>query len=446
MQVEKDMHQAMYEFRVMLQLQQNASMKSPRRWGNLPVLHCPRYYAAECKMTGPSQWRVLGAMEKVDGEPIDAFTTAWERQYAFADACVLGRGLLEQLGPTFERVAEIAVHRDVNAHNILIDVQDGQARTAHFTLIDFGLAVDSRDWQRGEWKMHDIGGDCRYWPSSAWMQFVYGYKYLNDRPEYRDHYLTMLDVHCLALTVIQLLTLVMNPASSPHYATLFPVWNDYWKDATRFWSKLYDVFTKGGDWNSLKRQFMQQQVQETTERNVRRLQRVLRSVAADAGAADQASFFATLARMLDVDAIDWREVRAMLAAPPALEVVGVPQAAKRTHKRNVHSTDSSIWQNRNVPVLEARKALGHEEAPPRTEAPESPPAQRAQMPSAPRGSQTPSPIRTHTRIRSADYASQAVEYRMPYLDETARTGLRKISEANEADLDTSPTSPTGWRK
>jgi len=60
---------------------------------------------------------------------------------------------------------------------------------------------------------------------------------------------------------------------------------------------------------------------------------------------------------------------------------------------------------------------------------------------------SPPPVSKHShgRIRSADYASTPPSYRMPP-DTSHGTplGLRKISEANEGDLDISPRSPPGY--
>merc|ERR1719420_2297111 len=141
-------------------------------------MHCPKFIHSQVLKISTNQWKVLGAMERVQGEPMDGFEKKKSKKLPFDDACLVAQIMLEQLAPTFERVAEIAFHRDVNAHNILINVDNDDVATAKFTLIDFGLSVDARDWTTGKWKVHDIGGDCRYWPASAWMQFIYGYKYL----------------------------------------------------------------------------------------------------------------------------------------------------------------------------------------------------------------------------------------------------------------------------
>ena len=85
-------------------------------------------------------------MERVTGEPLDGWEAKKKGTLAFDDSCTLAGIMLEQLVPTFDRVSEIAFHRDVNAHNILINVDNDDISTANFTLIDFGLAVDAREW------------------------------------------------------------------------------------------------------------------------------------------------------------------------------------------------------------------------------------------------------------------------------------------------------------
>ena len=198
---EKELEQAKFEFDVMKKLEDELAAtpaaSSPKRAQAVDNLHCPKFYAMQSLKLGPSHWKVLGAMERVKGEPLDGWEAKKKGKLAFDDSCKLAGIMLEQLIPTFDRVAEIAFHRDVNAHNILINVDNDDVSSAVFTLIDFGLAVDQREWTTGKWKVHDIGGDCRYWPASAWMQFIHGYKHLESMQShsgnFKDHYIKMLD-------------------------------------------------------------------------------------------------------------------------------------------------------------------------------------------------------------------------------------------------------------
>eukprot|EP00913_Durusdinium_trenchii_P023616 g22188.t1 len=89
------------------------------------------------------------------------------------------RALLEQLAPTMAAISKVTYHRDVNAHNILAHLE-GDRPPVSFGLVDFGLAVDASTWMdvsaanplgKSEWEYLDVGGDCRYWPVSAWRQF-----------------------------------------------------------------------------------------------------------------------------------------------------------------------------------------------------------------------------------------------------------------------------------
>jgi len=90
------------------------------------------------------------AMEKVPGEPLDEFAAKLENQRVHARALDLGRDLLSQMLPTMAKVSLVCLHRDIDAHNIMIGPSsqtDKTRSTDEFTLIDFGLA---REYEQGQ--------------------------------------------------------------------------------------------------------------------------------------------------------------------------------------------------------------------------------------------------------------------------------------------------------
>jgi serine/threonine protein kinase len=427
---EKELDQAKFEFDVMKKLQDKLATTSPRRAQSVNKLHCPKFFATQSIMLGPSQWKVLGAMERVTGEPLDGWEAKKKGTLAFDDSCTLAGIMLEQLVPTFDRVSEIAFHRDVNAHNILINVDNDDISTANFTLIDFGLAVDAREWINGKWKTHDIGGDCRYWPASAWMQFIYGYKYLEKMKSHSHHYIKMLDIYSLALNAIQLIVDTMDPNSAPAAAALGPAWARYWDHSTHFWKQVYAVFSKGGDWNRLKNDFMKIRAQETTEANVKKLRDLLNQFAKEPSLVQHRSLFTALAAMLELDAITWKEVQAKLREG---SVAAMPEPVKRRgHMRNIHSTDGTGWMSQHAePELGrlTRVPASVDDSRGRFDAAPAVPALLATAPSGdgkPHGVE----VKKHSRIRSADFA-QLNEARYRQAEAAA---LRKISEITEEDL------------
>lgn len=99
------------------------------------------------------------AMGRLPGEPLDQYLHEQRVQMqaqpstpaaqGLAQACYLARELLVQLAPTMERVSTLAYHRDVNAHNILIEAKNWNTDTSAepwYGLVDFGLAVDAATW------------------------------------------------------------------------------------------------------------------------------------------------------------------------------------------------------------------------------------------------------------------------------------------------------------
>jgi len=185
-------------------------------------------------------------------------SNAREQQQCFFKSCRFARELIVQLAPTFERISAFAYHRDVNSHNILVSGDD--LMNLRFALVDFGLAVDMNKWQGppgpSSWHLVDIGGDCRYWPMSAWLQFECGWQEVAKYPQLLTEYRTQLDLHAMGITALQVLATMC-----PHFTgeglpveiqELQSAWEQYWGDVTRFWRRLLDVFRHGGDQNALK--------------------------------------------------------------------------------------------------------------------------------------------------------------------------------------------------
>lgn len=265
----------------------------------------PSLVACETTQLEPEAWRIRLAMTRVSGEPLDCFLKQrWQQVGAggahssrltqqLMEACHFARQLLIQLAPAFEHISTLAYHRDVNAHNILIDRIDQPL--PRFGLIDFGLAVDVFCWQRdlessstsarpsrvgqdgaSTWHHLDVGGDCRYWPVSAWVQFLLGWTELEANPCWSFEYQTQLDLHSLGLTALQVLAemLPLPPEDVGHLglhsgAPLLEVcvlrleWERYWTMVTPLHARLMDTFHNGGDWDKLKTDCLETRVHDT---------------------------------------------------------------------------------------------------------------------------------------------------------------------------------------
>lgn len=337
-------------------------------------LCCPALLAHQSVATAPNNWTVMIAMERVPGIPLDDFTK--DTKLSYQEGVALCRELLEQLCPTLERVAPHCVHRDINAHNIMLHapvtpstasetgprddrpaISDNKPR---FTLIDFGLATETTSWRTGDWKSKDIGGDCRYWPVSSWKLFMFGFRYLLQDTQVANEYLYNLDVHSLVLTCVQLLVEVAGGKFPDCAAVLEKAWSKYWEDALRFWKQLYACFkSRAGDWNALKCAFTQQQVVDTTERNLKALRAALSACAnAEGEAASTSALFRTLSRMLGGEVVEWSELTRVLNSTEksgaALEegVKSVAPARKFVHHRT-RTLDQTM--TRDVPDIGAAR-------------------------------------------------------------------------------------------
>jgi hypothetical protein len=252
----------------------------------------------DARQDRPSCMRL--AMTRLAGEPLDRWLhdnqELWHCQGGCGDGIVaaalcleagrFAKELIQQLAPALEGIAPFAYHRDVNAHNILISVREAAdgALYPQYALVDFGLAVDSTRWMdrdsgnpggKSEWEFLDVGGDCRYWPASAWLQFEGGCQELAQVRALCQEYQRHLDLQGLGITALQVLAEMLpfsqHSAEQPSglvegdggAATFFPellvlqqVWSEYWHAATRYWVDLLDTFKNNGDWNVLKNEFV----------------------------------------------------------------------------------------------------------------------------------------------------------------------------------------------
>jgi serine/threonine protein kinase len=215
---------------------------------------------------------------------VDAPTHERDR---FAEAVLTTRQLIVQLAPVFQRIHRIAVHRDVNTHNILIDASN--KTLPRYGIVDFGLAVDKMCWCSNDetsvtnmrptrygqdgvytWKYLDIAGDCRYWPVSAWTQFLIGWREIDSNPCLEKEYKHHLDQHALGITALKVFVeLLLLPLLKRSYGidddddsakldvpaevwAIANMWRNYWRTVGPVHKRLINTFHHGGDWDALK--------------------------------------------------------------------------------------------------------------------------------------------------------------------------------------------------
>jgi hypothetical protein len=333
---EAECKQALNEFAVMDKLKSGS-------------LRYPRYHASECRQTASKSWTVVCAMERRAGDPLDMTNVCG---LSSSDACALTRRMVKQLLPTLCRVARTAVHRDINSHNILLDTMGGDIATANFTLIDFGLAVDLTEWQRGKWRELGVSGDARYWPPAAWMMFCG--ELSRSRRIYVDHYIHMLDVHAFGLTAVEFLVEVMDPCS-PMAKILWPAWQAYWRYAVEHWQLIHSAFkTHAADseiWTTVRAEYIRKMVAQNIEARLNDIRRALQLVARDS---QYSTLLLTLARMLATKPICWAEVANMFAEPEPLD------RAEKSHMRNVTSSTAPTEGESRTPTPSRVPADGSE--------------------------------------------------------------------------------------
>jgi len=134
----------------------------------------------------------------------------------FLQAAHSARELLSQLAPTFAKLNGIAMHRDVNARNILVfcpnsALEGGAApkdtSSLEFTLLDFGSSLDFQSWSsssgEGSWAVENPTGDARYWGPASWLRFLHGPHVMEGG--LRQQYSLGLDAFALAICTLEVI-------------------------------------------------------------------------------------------------------------------------------------------------------------------------------------------------------------------------------------------------
>jgi serine/threonine protein kinase len=265
----------------------------------------PDFIACETTPSGQGT-TVRLAMAKVHGDSLGTFLQRYKKEWApspnpqvianqFAEACNFTRELLVQLVPSFDAISSLVLHRDVNTHNVLVSAGPG-ASNPRFSLIDYGLAIETQDWAQQLTKV-PVVGDCRYWPVSAWFIFAHGGQKLSERHNLMMEYRTQLDTHALGITALQVFIELLTHPTSPAAASSVPeevwtlrhAWEQYWQDAYRFWEPLFKAFENKTDWNSLRQRYISNKVHSIMDKDLQQLRRALANLCDACGRAEPGS-------------------------------------------------------------------------------------------------------------------------------------------------------------
>lgn len=119
-------------------------------------------------------------------------------------ACAFASTLLLQVAPAFAVLQGIGFHRDVSAHNFLIDDSAmGQGGCPHFTVIDLGLSVEASSWNLN-WAHLDVSGDPRYWtPAHCLKVVIDGNEMERQSPILARLYRERIDHYALGVLVLE---------------------------------------------------------------------------------------------------------------------------------------------------------------------------------------------------------------------------------------------------
>jgi len=261
----------------------------------LPVL-----MASEANtVASSSSWQVRLVMSEVPGVALEdvledyaqttkraASLSAHECRLQIAEACRCSGELLVQLAPVCEAFSLKVYHRDLTPRNI--QVEGIGTDCPKFGLVDFGLAVDAEKWRRREGSS-DLGGDGRYWPSSAWLVFSRGVEALADHPALQKEYHTCGDVHALGLSAMRCFVQMLPNLdiatdlshddwlrkAAPRLREVTTAWNRVWANACHFWRPVFKAFRDGGAFEDLRAAYAEATVHRIVRSDIRALRRAL---------------------------------------------------------------------------------------------------------------------------------------------------------------------------
>ena len=284
----------------------------------------PCYFGHEAAGIERGKWRVRTLMTLIPGSVLDRWLIRHPTKvHSLTHAVSETRTLLVELARTLKSVDRVAVHRDVNSHNIMVreeisrsalgvvpedgHLPDSPKTQSKFFLIDFGLAIEKNKWLGGvksstrnfSWETLPLAGDCKYWPPCAWQMFVFGPKGLTD-PWLKKQYLERLDSFSLAVTALEFFWGILNGSAGsadfgkseenlvsanssisdhksgngkPRTALegAREAWLKYWEATSGCWELFYATFKKKGDWDGLRRRLVEKRVFEQISHKLQKL-------------------------------------------------------------------------------------------------------------------------------------------------------------------------------
>lgn len=187
------------------------------------------------------------AMSKKRGIPLNHHIQ--ESTLDFEDRVAFSYDLLRTLCQTLHDISALCCHRDLNSHNILVEVNPMSHTLESACIVDFGLAIEKNSWWLYQWRTAPVGGDARYWPSCAWRMLLYGWRDVSQTPFGEEQYKDRLDMHSFALTLLEIVVGVhVENLNNSAVNNLHVKFRQYFIDATTFANVFVNCFQSKGDW------------------------------------------------------------------------------------------------------------------------------------------------------------------------------------------------------
>jgi len=277
------------------------------------------------------QWMYAISDEETKRVDINKIVNGWlpgsrQRSMHLAGASSFALDLVSQLSVVLAALSPIAYHRDISAHNVMIDItQEGEMLKPSFALIDFGFAVNSGSWNQ-KWNNSNLAGDPRYWTLATWKALAFGFRYVETHPNpgFHRQYQSRIDHYSIGILGLEVLFSLWDSdrqgdvESAPGILEARAAWCAFWDASFR----LFQMFHLQGPDQT--RQFLDLSQQCVLRRMADLLSDVytkLRAVTVHPSNATWAQLFRVLADLVDENGIfSWAEIPDILQAKAPIDL------------------------------------------------------------------------------------------------------------------------------
>jgi len=188
--------------------------------------------------TGAVAFKTMNIELIASGKPLKEDVTM-----DYAPAVKTAKRCLADIASYFKFFGGKVYHRDISAHNVMVnETETAEGTQLSFGVIDFGLSVDIRRWEREGWPNGLVAGDVRYWSPSHWVMYLMGSQSMTvgEGIHFKNQYCKKGDAYAVAILVLELLFgLAREDTLPPMSQQLRQAWLRHWTFVTTLFQRTW---------------------------------------------------------------------------------------------------------------------------------------------------------------------------------------------------------------